>query len=183
MVEAYRRDATSKDQLIGELKATKRKLDTEVQELRRELVQLRGDNASLEAERSHLHKEASQVQQQMATLQQQLESAQKERDEMETRLQVRAGRGGATQVGGASLAGEGAGPTQKAMVTWCEVAQHPRCNTARAEWAGMGGHPAAGIGPRTSCVVGADEGHRAGSGSMCNVRALWGGVQCGAGAW
>ncbi|XP_019487505.1 PREDICTED: golgin subfamily A member 3 isoform X4 [Hipposideros armiger] len=87
MVEAYRRDAASKDQLIGELKATKKRLDAEVKELRRGLMQLQGDKASVEAERSRLQKEASQVQQQMAALEGQLASVQRERDEMETHLQ------------------------------------------------------------------------------------------------
>lgn len=88
MVEAYRRDATSKDQLISELKATRRSLDAEVKELRRELMQLQGDKASVEAERSRLQKEVSHVQQQMAALEDQLMSVQRERDEMETHLQV-----------------------------------------------------------------------------------------------
>lgn len=88
MVEAYRRDAASKDQLIGELKATRKRLDAEVKELRRGLMQLQGDKASVEAERSRLQKEASQVQQQMAALEGQLASVQRERDEMETHLQV-----------------------------------------------------------------------------------------------
>lgn len=88
MVEAYRRDTASKDQLISELKATKKRLDSEVKELRQELIQLRGDKKSVEAEQSRLQKEMSRVQQQMATLEGHLESVQRERDEMETHLQV-----------------------------------------------------------------------------------------------
>lgn len=88
MVEAYRRDAASKDQLISELKATKKRLDSEVKELRRGLMQLQGDKASAEAERSRLQKEVSQVKQQMAALEGHLESVQRERDELETHLQV-----------------------------------------------------------------------------------------------
>lgn len=88
MVEAYRRDTASKDQLISELKATKKKLDSEVKELRQELMQLQGDKKSMEAEQARLQKEVSRVQQQMAALEGHLESVQRERDEMETHLQV-----------------------------------------------------------------------------------------------
>lgn len=88
MVEAYRRDTASKDQLISELKATKKRLASEVKELRQELLQLHGDKKSVEAEQARLQKEVAQVQQQMAALEGQLESAQRERDEMETHLQV-----------------------------------------------------------------------------------------------
>lgn len=88
MMEAYRRDAASRDQLISELKATKKRLDMEVKELRRELIQVQGDKKSVEAERARLQKEVSQVQQQMTALEGQLESVQRERDEMEMQLQV-----------------------------------------------------------------------------------------------
>lgn len=88
MVEAYRRDTASKDQLISELKATKKRLDSEVKELRQELMQLQGDKKSMEAEQARLQKEVSRVQQQMAALEGHLESVQRERDEMETHLQV-----------------------------------------------------------------------------------------------
>lgn len=87
-MEAYRRDAASKDQLISELRATKKRLDSEVKELRRGLMQLQGDKASAEAERSRLQKEVSQVKQQMAALEGHLESVQRERDELEAHLQV-----------------------------------------------------------------------------------------------
>lgn len=88
MVEAYRRDATSKDQLISELKATKKRLDSEVKELRQELVKLQGEKKSVEVEHSRLQKEMSQVRQQVVDLEGHLQSAQRERDEMETQLQV-----------------------------------------------------------------------------------------------
>lgn len=88
MVEAYRRDATSKDQLISELKATKKRLDSEVKELRQELMKLQGEKRSMEVEHSRLQKEMSQVQQQVVDLEGYLHSAQRERDEMETQLQV-----------------------------------------------------------------------------------------------
>lgn len=87
-MEAYRRDTASKDQLISELKATKKRLDSEVKELRQELMQLQGDKKSMEAEQAHLQKEVSRVQQQMAALEGHLESVQRERNEMETHLQV-----------------------------------------------------------------------------------------------
>lgn len=88
MVEAYRRDATSKDQLIGELKATKKRLDSELKELRQELIKLQGEKKSVEVEHVRLQKEMSHIHQQMADLEGHLQSAQRERDEMETRLQV-----------------------------------------------------------------------------------------------
>lgn len=88
MVEAYRRDATSKDQLIGELKATKKRLDSELKELRQELIKLQGEKKSVEVEHVRLQKEVSHVHQQMADLEGLLQSVQKERNEMETHLQV-----------------------------------------------------------------------------------------------
>nr|KAF6268775.1 golgin A3 [Pipistrellus kuhlii] len=62
MVEAYRRDTASKDQLISELKATKKRLASEVKELRQELLQLHGDKKSVEAEQARLQKEVARVQ-------------------------------------------------------------------------------------------------------------------------
>lgn len=88
MVEAYRRDATSKDQLIGELKATKKRLDSELKELRQELIKLQGEKKSVEVEHVRLQKEVSHVRQQMADLEGHLQSVQRERNEMETHLQV-----------------------------------------------------------------------------------------------
>ncbi|KAM7034476.1 golgin subfamily A member 3 isoform 1-T1 [Acridotheres tristis] len=87
MVEAYRRDASSKDQLISELKATKRRLDSELKETKRELLKIRAEKHSLESEHSKLQKEVSQVHQQMVEIENHLQSVQKERDDMETRLQ------------------------------------------------------------------------------------------------
>lgn len=89
MVEAYRRDATSKDQLIGELKATKKRLDSELKELRQELIKVQGEKKSVDVEHVRLQKEASHVRQQMADLEGHLQAVQRERDEMETHLQVR----------------------------------------------------------------------------------------------
>ncbi|XP_073646949.1 golgin subfamily A member 3 isoform X4 [Tursiops truncatus] len=87
MVEAYRRDATSKDQLIGELKAAKRRLDSEVKEQRQEAVRLQGEKRAAEVQRLHLQREASQARQQVVDLEGHLQSTQRERDEMETHLQ------------------------------------------------------------------------------------------------
>lgn len=87
-MEAYRRDASSKDQLISELKATKKSLDSEVKELKRELLKIQVEKQSLESEHSKLQKEVSQVHQQMVEIENHLQSVQKERDDMETRLQV-----------------------------------------------------------------------------------------------
>ncbi|XP_053062443.1 golgin subfamily A member 3 isoform X1 [Acinonyx jubatus] len=87
MVEAYRRDATSKDQLIGELKATKKRLDSELKELRQELIKVQGEKKSVDVEHVRLQKEVSQVRQQMADLEGHLQAVQRERDEMETHLQ------------------------------------------------------------------------------------------------
>lgn len=113
-MEAYRRDAASKDQLISELRATKKRLDSEVKELRRGLMQLQGDKASAEAERSRLQKEVSQVKQQMAALEGHLESVQRERDELEAHLQVwghAACGGGARTAWGLSVRDAGCGPS------------------------------------------------------------------------
>lgn len=88
MVEAYRRDASSKDQLTSELKATKKRLDTEVKELRQEVLQLQGEKRSTEIEHSRLQKDVSRVHQQIADLEGHLQSVQQERDQMEAHLQV-----------------------------------------------------------------------------------------------
>ncbi|XP_044835820.1 golgin subfamily A member 3-like [Mauremys mutica] len=87
MVEAYRRDASSQDQLISELKSTKKRLDLEVKELKRELLKLQSEKQSIDVECSRLQKEVSQVHQQMVELESHLQSVQKERDDMEIQLQ------------------------------------------------------------------------------------------------
>ncbi|XP_044880536.1 golgin subfamily A member 3-like [Mauremys mutica] len=87
MVEAYRRDASSQDQLISELKSTKKRLDLEAKELKRELLKLQGEKQSIDVERSRFQKEVSQVHQQMVELESHLQSVQKERDDMEIQLQ------------------------------------------------------------------------------------------------
>ncbi|XP_039347769.1 golgin subfamily A member 3-like [Mauremys reevesii] len=80
MVEAYQRDASSQDQLISELKSTKKRLDLEVKELKRELLKLRSEKQSIAVECSRLQKEVSQVHQQIVELESHLQSVQKERD-------------------------------------------------------------------------------------------------------
>ncbi|KAK1156601.1 golgin subfamily A member 3-like isoform X1 [Acipenser oxyrinchus oxyrinchus] len=87
MVEAYRRDASSKDQLISELKATKKRLNSEVKGLKQELLNAQGERKCAELEQSRLGKEVARVQQQMTSLQTHLESAQRERDQLELQLQ------------------------------------------------------------------------------------------------
>lgn len=88
MVEAYRRDASSKDQLISELKSTKKKLDSEVKELRKELLKLKGEKTAAEVEQGRIMREMLKLQQQMEELELHLQAAQNDRDEIEIRLQV-----------------------------------------------------------------------------------------------
>lgn len=88
MVEAYRRDANSKDQLINELKSAKKKLEVAVKELKQEVVALQTDKRSALNEHVRLQKEISRVHQQMTDLESQLQSAQEERDELNTELQA-----------------------------------------------------------------------------------------------
>ncbi|XP_041083946.1 golgin subfamily A member 3-like [Polyodon spathula] len=87
MVEAYRRDASSKDQLISELKATKKRLNSEVKGLKQELLNTQGERKCAELEQSRLGKEVARVQQQITSLQTHLASAQRERDQLELQLQ------------------------------------------------------------------------------------------------
>ncbi|KAI1901070.1 hypothetical protein AGOR_G00056350 [Albula goreensis] len=87
MVEAYRRDASSKEQLISELKATKKRLTSEVKGLKAELLDAQGAKGAAEMEQARLQKEVTRVQQQMNTLEAHLQSVQKERDQLETQIQ------------------------------------------------------------------------------------------------
>ncbi|XP_069788654.1 golgin subfamily A member 3 isoform X2 [Narcine bancroftii] len=87
MVEAYRRDANSKDQLINELKSAKKKLESMVKELKQEIVVLQTDKKSIQNEHVWLQKETSRVHQQMTDLESQLQLAQEERDELSMELQ------------------------------------------------------------------------------------------------
>lgn len=88
MVEAYRRDATSKDQLISELKSTKKRLLAEVKDLRQELLAAQGEKQSAALEQSRLQREVVRVQEQMSSLEAHLQAIQSERDQLESQIQV-----------------------------------------------------------------------------------------------
>ncbi|KAL0979224.1 hypothetical protein UPYG_G00182350 [Umbra pygmaea] len=87
MVEAYRRDASSKEQLISELKSTKKRLVSEVKGLKQELLEAHGERQKAELEQSRLQKEVVRVTQQMNSLENHLQSVQTERDQLETQIQ------------------------------------------------------------------------------------------------
>uniref|UniRef100_A0A672T091 Ankyrin repeat and LEM domain-containing protein 2-like n=1 Tax=Sinocyclocheilus grahami TaxID=75366 RepID=A0A672T091_SINGR len=87
MVEAYRRDASSKDQLISELKASKKRLVAEVKDLKQELLKMEGEKKSSEQEQARLQKEVERVHQQMNGLEAHLQSVQTERDQLDSQLQ------------------------------------------------------------------------------------------------
>ncbi|MFT7808404.1 golgin subfamily A member 3 isoform X2 [Arapaima gigas] len=87
MVEAYRRDASSKDQLISELKATKKRLLSEAKQLRQELLSTQGEKKAAELEQDRLHKEMVRLQEQMSSLEGHLQAVQSERDQLETQIQ------------------------------------------------------------------------------------------------
>ncbi|XP_030593448.1 golgin subfamily A member 3 isoform X1 [Archocentrus centrarchus] len=87
MVEAYRRDASSKDQLISELKSTKKRLLTEVKDLKQELLVAQGEKQKAELEQTRLQKEVVRVQEQMSNMEAHLQTIQKERDQLETQIQ------------------------------------------------------------------------------------------------
>ncbi|XP_068422946.1 golgin subfamily A member 3 isoform X2 [Clinocottus analis] len=87
MVEAYRRDASSKDQLINELKSTKKRLLAEVKDLKQELLSAQGEKQNAELEQARLAKEVVRVQDQMNNMEAHLQDIQKERDQLETQIQ------------------------------------------------------------------------------------------------
>ncbi|XP_041757239.1 golgin subfamily A member 3 isoform X2 [Coregonus clupeaformis] len=87
MVEAYRRDASSKEQLISELKSTKKRLVSEVKGLKQELLEAQGEKQKAELEQSRLQKEVVRVSQQMNSLENHLQSVQTKRDQLETQIQ------------------------------------------------------------------------------------------------
>uniref|UniRef100_A0A8C7VX18 Golgin A3 n=1 Tax=Oncorhynchus mykiss TaxID=8022 RepID=A0A8C7VX18_ONCMY len=87
MVEAYRRDASSKEQLISELKSTKKRLVSEVKGLKQELLEAHGEKQKAELEQSRLQTEVVRVQQQMNSLENHLQSVQTERDQLESQIQ------------------------------------------------------------------------------------------------
>eukprot|EP00064_Thunnus_orientalis_P005839 superscaffoldBa00000589_g5853 len=87
MVEAYRRDASSKDQLISELKSTKKRLLTEVKDLKQELLGVQEEKQKAELEQARLQKEVVRVQEQMSNMEAHLQAIQTERDQLETQIQ------------------------------------------------------------------------------------------------
>ncbi|KAM4745572.1 golgin subfamily A member 3 isoform 2-T2 [Anableps anableps] len=87
MVEAYRRDASSKDQLISELKSTKKRLLAEVKDLKQELLSAQGEKQKAELEQARLQKEVARVQEQMNNMEAHLEAIQTERDQLEIQIQ------------------------------------------------------------------------------------------------
>ncbi|TMS03913.1 Golgin subfamily A member 3 [Larimichthys crocea] len=87
MVEAYRRDAISKDQLISELKSTKKRLLMEVKDLKQELLGVQGEKQKVELEQTRLQKEVVRVQEQMSNMEAHLQTIQTERDQLETQIQ------------------------------------------------------------------------------------------------
>uniref|UniRef100_A0A674BQF1 Golgin A3 n=1 Tax=Salmo trutta TaxID=8032 RepID=A0A674BQF1_SALTR len=87
MVEAYRRDAGSKEKLISELKSTKKRLVSEVKGLKQELLEAQGQKQKAELEQSRLQTEVVRVSQQMNSLENHLQSVQTERDQLETQIQ------------------------------------------------------------------------------------------------
>uniref|UniRef100_A0A3Q3GRV1 Golgin A3 n=1 Tax=Labrus bergylta TaxID=56723 RepID=A0A3Q3GRV1_9LABR len=87
MVEAYRRDASSKDQLISELKSTKKRLLAEVKDLKQELLGAQGEKKEAELEQARLQKEVLRVQEQMSNMETHLQTIQEERDQLETQIQ------------------------------------------------------------------------------------------------
>lgn len=88
MVEAYRRDASSKDQLISELKSTKKRLLAEMKDLKQELLGTQGEKQKAELEQARLQKEVVRVQEQMNNMETHLQEIQRERDQLETQIQV-----------------------------------------------------------------------------------------------
>ncbi|XP_033475824.2 golgin subfamily A member 3 isoform X1 [Epinephelus lanceolatus] len=87
MVEAYRRDASSKDQLISELKSTKKRLLAEVKDLKQEVLGVQGEKQKAELEQARLQKEVVRVQEQMNNMEAHLQAIQTERDQLETQVQ------------------------------------------------------------------------------------------------
>uniref|UniRef100_A0A3Q3A888 Golgin A3 n=1 Tax=Kryptolebias marmoratus TaxID=37003 RepID=A0A3Q3A888_KRYMA len=87
MVEAYRRDASSKDQLISELKSTKKRLLVEVKDLKQELLGAHGEKQKAELEQARLQKEVARVQEQIGNMEAHLQAIQTERDQLETQIQ------------------------------------------------------------------------------------------------
>ena len=88
MVEAYRRDTSSKDQLISELKSTKKRLLAEVKDLKQELLGVEGEKQKAELEQVRLQKEVARVQLQICNMEAHLQTIQDERGQLEMQVQV-----------------------------------------------------------------------------------------------
>ncbi|TSO98508.1 Golgin subfamily A member 3 [Bagarius yarrelli] len=82
MVEAYRRDAASKEQLISELKATKKRLLSEVKELKEEVQQAEQGKKSAELEQQRLLQEVQKNQ--LSAVTQENEVLRKKVEEMQS---------------------------------------------------------------------------------------------------
>ncbi|XP_054630335.1 golgin subfamily A member 3 isoform X3 [Dunckerocampus dactyliophorus] len=87
MVEAYRRDASSKEQLISELKSTKKRLLAEVKDLKQAVLDAEGEKQKAESEQARLQKEVLRVQEHMNNMELHLQDIQRERDQLETQIQ------------------------------------------------------------------------------------------------
>nr|XP_057927046.1 golgin subfamily A member 3 isoform X2 [Doryrhamphus excisus] len=87
MVEAYRRDASSKEQLISELKSTKKRLLAEVKDLKQAVMDAEGEKQKAELEQARLQKEVLRVQEHMNNMELHLQDIQRERDQLETQIQ------------------------------------------------------------------------------------------------
>uniref|UniRef100_A0A8C5BZ14 Golgin A3 n=1 Tax=Gadus morhua TaxID=8049 RepID=A0A8C5BZ14_GADMO len=87
MVEAYRRDAGSKEQLIGELRSTKKRLAAEVSELKQALLDAQGETQTAVAEQGRLRLDLQRVQEQMNGLEAHLLAVQTERDALDQQIQ------------------------------------------------------------------------------------------------
>ncbi|XP_051806287.1 golgin subfamily A member 3 isoform X2 [Acanthochromis polyacanthus] len=87
MVEAYRRDTSSKDQLISELKSTKKRLLAEVKDLKQEVLGVQGEKQKADLEQARLQNEVVRVQEQMSNMEAHLQVIQTERDQLETQIQ------------------------------------------------------------------------------------------------
>ncbi|MEQ2180750.1 hypothetical protein GOODEAATRI_004455 [Goodea atripinnis] len=75
------------NQLISELKSTKKRLLAEVKDLKQELLSIQGEKQQAELEQARLQKEVARVQEQMNNMEAHLQAIQTERDQLETQIQ------------------------------------------------------------------------------------------------